>query len=50
MNTVYDNKTLHISEIPLETTEEDLNNFFQGFNIEQIKIVKYSLYLNKQFK
>jgi RNA recognition motif-containing protein len=41
MNTVYEDKTLHVSDIPFETTEDDLYNFFKDFKIEQIKIVKY---------
>jgi hypothetical protein len=35
-----ENKMLHISGLPVETTEEDIINFFLGYKLEQIKLIK----------
>ena len=41
MNTINpENKMLHISGLPIETIEEDIIFFFEGFKLEQIRLLK----------
>jgi hypothetical protein len=35
-----ESRMLHISGLPIETTEDDIINFFIGVRIEQIKLIK----------
>jgi hypothetical protein len=41
MNTFeLESKMLHIAGLPIETTEEDILNFFKDYKVEQIRLIK----------
>ncbi len=35
-----ESKMLHIAGLPIETVEDDIINFFIGFKLEQIRLIK----------